>query len=241
MADLRPRLRCPVCVGTRMERVSVGDALVVELDHCTRCGGVWFGQGEIRALGRHQASALWARISRKPHVPSMPCRGCTGTLARGDAECGACGWENRLDCAVCERPMRREHRHGVDVDVCRGCRCAWFDQPSLDAIWREQARLNGARAAVPASGVQSSSSRGSLDVPVDFDAIHLAAELTAHGVEASMRAASAAAEAATHLPDAAAGAFEAAGGALELLGAVAEGVFSVVAAILEGLCGLLGG
>ena len=48
------RWPCPVCLGVKMEKTVVGkgeggpDSLT--LDHCARCGGMWFELGEVQRL-----------------------------------------------------------------------------------------------------------------------------------------------------------------------------------------------
>ena len=226
MSDPRARLECPVCPGARLTARRVTPTARFSFDHCDRCGGVWFDQGETSRLRGYRPAALWAAITRRPKVHTMPCRSCDARIGRHADECRACGWRVELDCPVCDRPMVRDSSSGVKLDGCRTCRGAWFDNAELEGIWKAQAAL-----AVAPVALRAERDHASWDIPVDLlDVVRLAAEGTRVLAEGSMQAAGS-------LPEVAAGAFE---GSASLLGAAGEALFNVLAFILEGIFSGLG-
>ncbi|HYW06834.1 MAG TPA: zf-TFIIB domain-containing protein [Longimicrobium sp.] len=221
MADSIPRLPCPACLGATMEKAPVGGALV--LDHCRRCGGVWFDDGEVARLRAHPVGDLWKRVTAAPLSSRVPCHSCHAPMRRNLDACPACGWRNRIDCPACDVTMEREvRRAGLVADSCRGCGGVWLDHAELSMVW------SAAFAAVlPVLAEQRTSSGGwGLDVPVDLmgDVIGGGAELLGHVASASVEVIAA-------LPQLALG-------AAEVAAHVAGLIFQVV---LEILCGLLDG
>lgn len=226
MSERRARLECPVCPGARLTARRVTPTSGFEFDHCERCGGVWFDQGETARLRCHRPSALWAAIRQRPRVHTISCRSCDARIGRYADECEACGWRVELDCPVCDRPMVRDTSSGVRLDGCRSCRGAWFDNVQLERIWKAQAAL-----AVAPAALHAERNHASWDIPVDLEGVvRLAAEGARVLAEGSVQAAGS-------LPDLAAGAF---GGSASLLGAAGEALFNVLAAILEGIFSGLG-
>ena len=226
MSERRLRLECPVCPGAPLTARRVAPAARFSFDHCDRCGGVWFDQGETSRLRGYRPAALWAAITRRPTVHTISCRSCDARIGRHADECRACGWRVELDCPVCDRPMVRDSSSGVKLDGCRTCRGAWFDNAELEGIWKAQAAL-----AVAPVALRAERDHASWDIPVDLvDVVRLAAEGTRVLAEGSMQAAGS-------LPEVAAGAFE---GSASLLGAAGEALFNVLAFILEGIFSGLG-
>lgn len=226
---MRERLPCPVCLGTRMEKPRVGDPPAVEIDHCARCGGVWLEYGEVQRLRARPPAELWKVVARRSTEARPPCHGCRAPLPRGAERCPSCGRKNTIECPSCEREMLRETRGGITLDVCRSCKGAWFDHVELEAVWSMQAALAVQRRPA-AAGV----AEGAGDVLLDvfLFAPDLAIYGTAHAVSAAVQVAA-------HVPELAGAAPEATVAVIEAAGDAAGGIFDVIAAIFEGLFGLL--
>lgn len=237
MAELAPRLPCPVCLGVVMERVEVGPAGALQVDHCRRCGGAWLEHGEVQRLRASGAAELWKRVEKRSHPFRMRCHDCHAPLERADEECPACGWSNVLDCPACDRPMRVESHAGLRLDVCRDCRGVWFDHHELGAVWGASFDQALQRRSLGRGG--SVASAGEAGGAVLLDTLFYAPELAFYGVHAAGHAAAGAAEAAGRLPELAGAAPEAAAAAFEAVGEASGSVFevivSVIGEIFEGL------
>lgn len=232
MPERPPRLECPVCLGVKLAATRLSDDSELEIDHCERCGGVWLEHGEaaqLRALGYVK---LWERITHNGVHHRMACRGCEARVHRDEAACRACGWKNVLDCPVCDRPMTREGRTGLALDVCTSCRGAWFDNHELELIWRAVAVTAAAHQARDGSAI---------DIFVDLTTLGDAVEATADLVVFGVDAASTVAEAGASLPDVAGGGFEVAVSLVETVGGAAGSVFEVVGGVLELVFGAFDG
>lgn len=148
MTTLETRYPCPVCLGVKMEKVTVPASRGVAtardvanppdlvLDHCARCGGVWFEAGEVQQLRRANAAALWKQVVQRDEVHAMQCHECRSHVPRTDPKCAACGWKAVLDCPECDRPMRVARQSGMRIDYCTHCKGAWFDHDELTGIWK---------------------------------------------------------------------------------------------------------
>ena len=226
MAELATRYPCPVCLGVVMETLRIGGEQPLEIDHCGRCGGAWFDAGEVERLRTFPSAALWSRIARRDAEAVTSCHACHAPLSRGLDECPACGWKNRLDCPVCDRPMERREVSGVTVDACRRCHGMWLDHHELDVVWTAALIATAPAAGERARSVAAGAGEAALEM------MWYAPGLTTH-------AAIGAAHAASHLPDVIAAAPEAAvhlaGAAGEAAGGIFEAIASIIAAIFEGL------
>jgi Zn-finger nucleic acid-binding protein len=136
MPKLEPRYPCPVCLGSHMEKTRVGDGQELELDHCRRCGGVWFELGEVQRLRRHRPEVLWDRVSTHPSDSRTLCHACHAPIDRNVHDCPSCGSRNTIDCPVCQRPLEPQTYQDVRLDACKSCRGVWFDHAELAAIWK---------------------------------------------------------------------------------------------------------
>ncbi|HJU68814.1 MAG TPA: zf-TFIIB domain-containing protein [Gemmatimonadaceae bacterium] len=136
MPKVEPRYPCPVCLGSHLEKTRVGKADELELDHCRRCGGVWFELGEIQRLRHQPAHAFWARVSPHPPDGRALCHSCHTPIDRNLPECASCGSRNTIDCPVCEQPLEAQEYQNIRLDVCKSCRGVWFDHAELTAIWK---------------------------------------------------------------------------------------------------------
>ena len=222
MADLEARWPCPVCLGVRMAKTPVSGAGDLLLDHCARCGGVWFELGEVSRLRAAHVRPLWTRIQPDAKPARMRCHSCGASLSRHDERCVACAWKNVLDCPSCARPMRRDEHDGVKLDVCEHCRGVWFDHDELAAIWNMRLDRTARR-------------RGMSGAAADVAAapVHLM-EVLAYSPDAVVYGAYYAGRAAVEVAGAAPGAVA---GAAEAAGEVAASVFEVIVEILGGLFG----
>jgi Zn-finger nucleic acid-binding protein len=234
MPELEARYPCPVCLGVTMEKTPVGgmragrtqaaQAQLLLLDHCARCGGVWFEAGEVQRLRCCDGESLWKAIARRSELFRMRCHACHAFIDRDAAACPACGWRNVLDCPICQQPMVTATHQGVRLDACRSCKGVWFDHSELASIWRlELATSLQKRGQL--SPTPSAAGDGALVV---LDALVYSPWLMLEGMDAAGRAVAASAEALAHAPQAVEVAVEAAGDA-------AAGVFEAILDILGGL------
>lgn len=130
------RYPCPVCL-VQMDKAQVkGRAGVLTLDHCSRCGGIWFERGEVQQLAVRQPDALWAEIAPRAETPKPLCHGCQTPLDRDADRCGVCNRANTIACPVCDETMKRHSVNGLVLDVCERCQGVWFDHKELSAIWK---------------------------------------------------------------------------------------------------------
>jgi Zn-finger nucleic acid-binding protein len=136
MKQLETRYPCPVCLGTKLEKITLRESTNLTLDHCVRCGGVWFEAGEVQRLRRVDAAALWREIVQRAGVHAMQCHSCRTHVPRTATACHACGWRVELDCPVCDRRMRVAEQDGMRLDYCTQCRGVWFDHDELTGIWK---------------------------------------------------------------------------------------------------------
>lgn len=230
MPELSVRTPCPVCLGATLQKVGVGPGGALEVDHCPRCGGVWFEYGEVQRLRSLPPAAFWAAVGRPKQAPVPPCHDCHTPFSRAEPACPACGREPVIDCPACDRPMHGEAREGIHLDVCRHCRGVWFDHGELETVWRLQAA--GAVQRRPEVAAYAAGD-------VLLDVLFFAPDLYVYGAYGTVQAVGAAAEAVAHLPGAVAAAPEVAVAAVEVAGEAAGGVFEVVVSIFEGIFGLL--
>ena len=114
MTKMEARYRCPVCLGATLEKVRLqmpgtegkkGSVAALVLDHCPRCGGVWFEHGEVQQLRRVDPAELWTKIVKRTEAHRMQCHNGQAHVARTLSRCGTCGWKIELDCPLCQKPM----------------------------------------------------------------------------------------------------------------------------------------
>lgn len=223
MTEVRPVLEtrwpCPVCLGVVMSKTRLPDGDLV-LDHCGRCGGVWFDAGETAALRAARTRPAWVRLDPgDPH--RMRCHHCGALLSRHDDACGACGWKNRILCPSCARTMRRDTCAGVELDACAHCRGVWVDHDELAAVWNlklEDAALRRGGTAPAAVG------DGSLHL---VEILVWSPDVVAWG---AIQAGRGAVQVAASAP-------EALGGAGEIAAEAAGSVFDLMVEIIAGLFG----
>ncbi|MBL8959239.1 MAG: zf-TFIIB domain-containing protein [Gemmatimonadetes bacterium] len=221
---LEARFPCPVCLGVQMEKVQLngrGGALV--LDHCPRCGGVWFERGEVQQLTRHLPAQLWRLIPPRQTAPKPPCHGCHTPLDRDAPRCEVCGRKNELACPVCDQTLARRQHGRLTLDVCASCRGVWFDHAELRSVWSLSAELSVSRGSMA----------GAVAGDVLLHTLFWAPDAVVYTAGAAMHGLGNLAGAAANIsPE---GAAEAALGAAEAVGGAAEGVFATIMEIIGSL------
>ncbi|WP_419950155.1 zf-TFIIB domain-containing protein [Candidatus Palauibacter sp.] len=218
------RWPCPVCLGVKMEKASLaaeggGGRGPLTLDHCTRCGGMWFELGEVQRLRSERPESLWARIPARDERHRAQCHTCRALLDRDAPRCGTCGAKTRLGCPVCDTRMLQVRQSELTLDVCKRCKGVWFDHHELEAIWQlERGR------AIAKRGRDGSLARGAeTGADVLLETLFWAPELVFVGAHVAGHAAAAAAEAAPAV--------------LEAAGDAAASVFEAIVEIVAGIFG----
>lgn len=218
------RWPCPVCLGTKMEKTSLGTAPgdasgPLTLDHCARCGGMWFELGEVQRLRSEQPESLWAQIPAREERHRAQCHTCRAFVDRDARDCAACGAKIRLNCPVCDTRMLQVSQSSLTLDVCKRCKGVWFDHHELEAIWQlERDRLVARRGG---DGAVGRAAEGGADVL--FETLFWAPELVFVGAHVGGHAVAAAAEAAP--------------AALDAVGDAAASVFEAILEIVGGIFG----
>ena len=219
MPEREPRYPCPVCLGTRMEKLQPSADVDLRLDYCRRCGGIWFDAGEVDRLRQCHPRALAAHVVLGQDAHRMKCHTCHASMPRNADHCPACKWKNAVLCPTCGRPLRPVEQAGVKLDVCRHCRGAWFDNVELAAIWNRQ---------VDALARRERRDLTAGDVPGDYfllDAFLWAPHLGLHGMEGGASVVDAAASA---------------GGVAEVAGNVVEGAGDLAGSVFESIASIIG-
>ena len=220
MPKVEPRYPCPVCLGSQLEKTRVGKAGELELDHCRRCGGVWFELGEIQRLRHQPSGAFWNRVSPHPPNARALCHSCHTPIDRSAHECASCGSRNAIDCPVCQHELEPQTYQNIRLDVCKSCRGVWFDHAELAAIWKLS--LGTAVARGKNQGLSTHpDSHGLLVV----DALWYMPDVLFLGARAAGYAVSGAAEAVAS-SGLAEGVGEAAGSVFEVIVEIIGGIFS---------------
>lgn len=231
MPERAPRLPCPVCLGTTMEKVRVGARAPVEVDHCRRCGGLWLEHGEVQGLRAVPRGDVRQRLEANP-TPLVRCHDCHAPLGRDEPRCPSCGRANLLDCPDCGRTMRVEVYDDLRLDLCRGCKGVWFDHEELESIWGRSFDR-----ALQKRNLSLQRAGGGADVAGDvlFNTLLFAPDLVFYGARAAGAAAAASADAVSRLPSALSSTPEIASSAFEAVGEAAGSVFETVVAIISGI------
>jgi Zn-finger nucleic acid-binding protein len=138
MAAQAKGMGCPVCKEVELQKLRPSQELELLLDHCERCGGMWFEPGEVRQLRLLAPEVLASRISLKKQLFAMPCPECGHPVTRNSGQCKACGHENTIACPRCHSELERVQSDVFTIDVCRACRGVWFDNIDLSAVWNLQ-------------------------------------------------------------------------------------------------------
>jgi len=118
---------CPAC----REVMIVVEQDKIELDHCTKCAGVWFDAGELELMlekmGLDRGALSLAKIADLPDVKTV---------------------EKKRRCPVCGRKMKKRKIGGeaeVLIDVCQRGDGLWFDGGEVHQIIERCAPKSGAK------------------------------------------------------------------------------------------------
>lgn len=218
------RWPCPVCLGVKMEKTAVGKGADgsggLTLDHCTRCGGMWFELGEVQRLSFERPEALWSRIPARDEPHRAQCHSCRAFLDRDAPKCRGCGAKTRLNCPTCDKKMLQVRQDALTLDVCKRCKGVWFDHHELEEIWKLERDRIVAKRGKGGALVQKTGEAGT-DVLVETlfwtpDLVFLGAHATGRAVVAAVQAAP---------------------GAAEAVGTAAEKVFEAIVEIVAGIFG----
>ncbi|MBF0529217.1 MAG: zf-TFIIB domain-containing protein, partial [Deltaproteobacteria bacterium] len=132
---MEARYDCPVCLGAKMDKLKLGEKDQLTLDYCQRCGGIWFDFGEVGKLSSLPSTAMTGKVTLTPDHYLMQCHSCHAPLDRNASKCDQCGWENIIDCPVCQKPMGKTNPRDLHLDYCPSCKGVWFDNIELSEIW----------------------------------------------------------------------------------------------------------
>ena len=217
------RWPCPVCLGVKMEKASLaagrgGDGPLT-LDHCARCGGMWFELGEVQRLRAERPESLWARIPARDERHRAQCHACRAFIDRDQPRCGTCGVKTRLHCPACDTVMLQVRQSDLTLDVCKRCKGVWFDHHELEAIWE----LERDRALARRGKGGRVTDRAADGSEVLLETLFWAPDLVFVGAHVAGHAAAAAIEAAPAV--------------LETAGDAAASVFEAIVEIVSGLFG----
>jgi Zn-finger nucleic acid-binding protein len=221
MADFGTRWPCPTCLGATMEKATFAGRQPLTVDHCPRCGGVWFEHGEVQQLRGRSADELWAAIAKRPEPAPARCHACHALVSRDAERCPSCGERVVLDCPSCDRPLELARYRDLTLDVCRSCKGVWFDHHELAAIWTLE--LGNAVAAHRQGLAPGDASL------VLLDSLIYAPDLLFYGAYGVGNALAAAGD------SVASGGPELLGGAVEVVGHAAESVFEALLEIVGGI------
>ena len=211
-----------------MEKVTLESATgALVVDHCPRCGGVWFEKGEAQRATKHSPAELWKHIPPRASLIRPPCHGCHAPLDRDAERCGACGKKNELACPMCNKAMERRRHAALTLDVCARCRGVWFDHSELRSLWSLTV------SDVAARGTGRGPGAAAVTGDVLLESLFWAPGLVIHAGHAAVYGAGHAVGALSNLSvDGAAGA---AMGAAELVGGAAESMFETIMGIISSL------
>ena len=190
------------------------------LDHCTRCGGMWFELGEVQRLSFERPESLWSRIPARDEPHRTQCHSCRAFLDRDAPKCDGCGAKTRLDCPACDSRMLQVRQNALTLDVCKRCKGVWFDHHELEEIWKlERDRF----VTEPGKGGKLARRAGNTGEDVLLATLFWTPDLVFLGGHAALHGAAAAAEAAP--------------AALDAVGEAAGSVFETIVEIVAGLFG----
>ena len=235
MPNAEPHYPCPVCLGVQMAKQSIGPSSDLILDHCQRCGGIWFDYGEVQGLHQCRPQALWQQIEVRQEDYRMQCHACYVHMERNAAACPACGWQNIIDCPVCDQPLQVTQYEDLTLDLCKRCKGIWFDHIELSTIWNLE---------VPALRVRQHHLSAILPSAMDtnglylLDALSFAPDLIIPSADAIVQTGhfvgSDSAELIEQAPEAAASLIETTG---DLAGSVFESIANIISGLFDAFDG----
>jgi Zn-finger nucleic acid-binding protein len=209
-----------------MEKVVIGDSAALVLDHCTRCGGMWFEYGEVQRVCRKRSEIFWQHVPRSDAHARPRCHVCHAFIDRDAETCGACGGRVALDCPTCDKVMKHVRNSGVTLDVCEHCRGVWFDHHELASLWDigRGAALKSQRGGQPRTHTDDAPGAPA----IMLDALAYSPDLIFWGAHGVSHAGGAVAQGLVHVP-------EVVGAAAEVAGQAAATVFETIVSIIAGI------
>ncbi len=229
MSETEPRYACPVCLGVSLVklRVAQGDFY---LDHCQRCGGIWFDAGEVPQLRRYHPQSLWRHIELHDDQYHMTCHACYARMPRNASHCPACRWHNVIDCPVCARPLHPLEREGLKLDLCQTCKGVWFDNIELAEIWNRQlASHTSQQPRETYAGAAGDGASLFLEV-LTWSSVDVIASGVDAGMQGGQTIVDVTAQVISHVPTSS-------GAVVEATGSLAESVFETIAEIIGDIFG----
>jgi Zn-finger nucleic acid-binding protein len=126
---------CPFCYGTLLPTFSNG----LQREKCGRCSALWFeGEALAKVMGGSATDALIEQAKGK----HGQCKGCKQPLAYVP-QCAQCG-HAAPTCPHCgTAPLSVATIHGIEVDVCPGCRGVALDKGELEHLQEEAEKERG--------------------------------------------------------------------------------------------------
>ncbi len=230
MPDVESRYDCPVCLGSKLDKLQLGHARHLMLDVCRRCGGIWFDHGEVNRLRGLYPTHLCEKIVLNPSAFKMRCHACHGLTDRNASCCGICGWKNIIDCPVCLKPMTVTTDSDFHLDYCKTCKGVWFDNIELSEIWNGRLDTLAHKHQSEAKGAANDTAAFFIDI-LAFDP-----GFAIYGVDTAIEAGQLAVESSvtivSNVPEVAGAAVE---GTCELAGSVFEVIAEIIGGVFSGL------
>ncbi|HEX9703906.1 MAG TPA: zf-TFIIB domain-containing protein [Gemmatimonadales bacterium] len=230
MPDTATRYACPVCLGVKLVKLQPTPGVELILDYCTRCGGMWFDEGEVSRLRTCHPRAFAALVAIRADEHRMRCHGCGAAVPRNAARCAVCGWRNVLACPSCGGALAPVERDGSRLDVCGRCRGVWFDNVELGTIWNAQVSALARR-------------QPGAPIPVTYSAHHFLLDAVLWGPDLVWHGAAAAGQVVTGAGSVLADGATAVGAVdlAEVAGAVVEGTGSLAGSVFEAIAEIVAG
>lgn len=225
MPELEPRYACPVCLGATMVKLQFLSTPDLQLDHCQRCGGIWFDAGEVSQLRSCRPQALWGQVMLRDDAYHMTCHSCHGRMPRNADACPACHWANILDCPVCSKSLRPLTHQGLKLDACETCQGVWFDQIELAELWNLKLE-----ALAPSTRSSGSSHTAGDTAGMFVDVLIFSPELVDTGIQAAVQGG----EAVVHVTA------EVISSTSSAVGAAAEGAGEAASTLFETIADIIG-
>ena len=229
MPDIEERYDCPVCLGTKMEKLKIRKENSLLLDFCRRCGGIWFDYGEIQQLRNFHSNVLFNKIELNRETFKMHCHSCHCLIGRNTLKCVKCGWRNIIECPICSKAMKANTISNLHLDYCQSCKGAWFDNIELAEIWNEHLDIYARKHFSKFKNKSSPSSDAASSL---IDVLAYDPSLMIYGAEASVEVGKAVVETSANIIS---NSPEISGAVYEGTGEVAGSVFETIAEIIAGI------
>ena len=118
---------CPICERQALKPITVQS---VEIETCSRCGGLWFESGKLQRFpDRPSAKAL---LPLAQHAPGR-CRRAGHPVAQALMRCATCG-SPPAECPSCNLRLAMVLTPACAIDVCVRCEGVWLDAGEFEAL-----------------------------------------------------------------------------------------------------------